>query len=110
MLKKSKNRDYYKKWLQYMQRINRDGSKEVEQKQVERRYVGRHKKTQTAQSYIQRVQRPDGEGFGDCENEKDQKTINFSFHSENQIVGVVITFPEFCSVKLKILDDKKSGS
>ena len=30
MLKKSKNRDYYKKWLQYMQRINRDGSKEVE--------------------------------------------------------------------------------
>jgi len=47
---------------------------------------------------------------GACENEKAQKIINFSLHSENQIVSVVITFPEFCSVKLKMLDDKKSGS
>lgn len=73
------------------------------------------KKAWTVQSYIQRVQRTDGEGLGDCdndacENEKDQKTINFSFHSENRIVGVVITSPEFCSVKLKIIYDKKSGS
>jgi hypothetical protein len=56
-----------------------------------------------------------GEGFGDCDNdvcdnEKDQKNTNVSFHSENQIVGVVINFPELCSIKLRILDDKKSGS
>jgi hypothetical protein len=44
MLKNSKNEEYYKKCLQYMQRINRDESKEVESKQAERRDVGRHKK------------------------------------------------------------------
>jgi hypothetical protein len=57
----------------------------------------------------------DGDGFGDYdndayENEKDQKAINFSFRSGYQIVGVVITFPEFRSVKFKIFYATKSGS
>ena len=73
------------------------------------------KKAWTVQSHIQKEWSTDGEGSGDCdsdacENEKGRKTINFSFHSEKQIVGVVITFPEFCSVKFKTLGDKKSGS
>ena len=63
---------------------------------MERREDGRHKKAWTVQFCIQRVQRIDGEYFGDfdndaCENEKDQKITNCSFHSENQIVDVVIT-------------------